>query len=732
VGGGDGRCRLLTLVGPGGVGKTRLVRRVLEELRPGYADGGAFVPLDDVATSDEFRARLARELDVRVCGRDAIDEIVAALRDRQMLVVLDNFEQAASGAGQLQRLIDGCPGLTLVVTSRVRLALPGEWVFPVEGLPCPEDEDQDRIEAFDAARLFVQSARRVQPALDVAAESPAIVDICRQVEGLPLALELAAGWTRVMSCEAIASELRHGTELLKAVDDARSARHASFDVVFDQSWQLLRPAERDALARLSVFRGGFSPEAARAVCGASLPVLGALVDKSLLRKDGARITMHPLVQQLAAERLDGDAIRLATASAHARHFHQLVARSSLDIRNGDRRALDAIDQDFANFRAAWQNAAEQGAADLLRTSLRATLDFCDHRGRLAEGLTLFRDALGSRATMRDPGLDPRLRSVIAHLESRLDRHADAQATVRAALATPAGREDFDTRLQCLTVLGTCALRLGDYDAARRHYREALEIAPPEHHPHNGAALLVNLAVIEKSLGDFDAALALFVRALHQYRQLGDLGGQALCHNNLGDLYLELDEPAVAAPYLREGLALCEQHRFAYTRMLILANLADVALRGQDDAAAERHARLALEAAMETGNRAVACVAGITLARVALRRGDAAAAHAELGAAAGQANATGEPTLQLAVVLCWADVVAAAGDVPSAHRVLAAVSGHPLASEGQRREARRRLGVHDVPKDGAPQGLDLAALVQRIESESGIAHAPLIAALRGAR
>ena len=152
-------------------------------------------------------------------------------------------------------------------------------------------------------RLFVQAAQRVEPALVPAVEAASIVDICRQVEGLPLALELAAAWTRVLSCDAIAAELRQGTELLHAVDAAHPARHASIEVVFDQSWRLLGAAERDALSRLSVFHGGFSPEAARAVAGAPLPVLGALADKSLLRKEESRIYLHPLVQQLAAARL---------------------------------------------------------------------------------------------------------------------------------------------------------------------------------------------------------------------------------------------------------------------------------------------------------------------------------------------------------------------------------------------------------------------------------------------
>src|SRR5262249_40915451 len=151
-----------------------------------------------------------------------------------------------------------------------------EWLVPLEGLPCPEPEDDAHAESFDAVRLFIRSARRVQPGLVPSKEIASIVEICQRVEGLPLALELAAGWTRVVSCREIAAELRQGAELLRAVDSAHVARHASIEAVFDQSWRLLSDAERSALTRLSVFRGGFTAEAARDVAAASLPVLGAL------------------------------------------------------------------------------------------------------------------------------------------------------------------------------------------------------------------------------------------------------------------------------------------------------------------------------------------------------------------------------------------------------------------------------------------------------------------------
>ena len=402
-------CRLLCLIGPGGVGKTRLARRAMQELAPRFADGAVFVPLEDVDTPEQLGLRLAREGGVAAASGndDPLTRVIDAWREQQLLLVLDNFEQLAEHAAVLDRLLQACARLKILVTSRLRLAVAGEWSMPLEGLPVPDPEDEDRAESFDAVRLFVKAARRVEPDFAAAAESAAIVDICRQVEGLPLAIELAAGWARMLSCRAIADELRHGTELLRAADTRHPPRHASIEAVFEHSWRRLGAVEREALARLSVFHGGFSIEGARAVAGASLPVLGALADKSLLAKDGDRMHLHPLVQQLAALRLGDEAARASTEAAHAAHFHRWLRQLEPASESGDREALQAIDRDFENCRRACRFSIAQGQGDALTHSLPTLLNYFEHRARFAEGLALFQQAIESplaadRAAARAP------------------------------------------------------------------------------------------------------------------------------------------------------------------------------------------------------------------------------------------------------------------------------------------------------------------------------------------
>jgi predicted ATPase/DNA-binding SARP family transcriptional activator len=726
-------CRLLTIVGQGGVGKTRLAQRALDERSADFTDGGAFVPLDDVAMAAEFGGRLARDIGVEWNKHgEPLDQAIEYLRARQLLLVLDNFEQLADGAtSTIGRVLQACPKLKIVVTSRVRLGLPGEWLLPLEGLPCPEIEDADRVDAFDAARLFVRAAHRVEPALLPSAEAGAIVDICRQVDGLPLALELAAAWTRVLSCAAIATELREGTELLRAVDATRPARHASFDVVFEQSWRLLTAVERNTLSRLAVFRGGFTAEAARAVAGASFPVLGALADKSLLRKDDARLFLHPLIHQLTRLRFDQSASRAATEKTHALYFHRVLCEARPAVESGDRDALAKLDIEFENCRIAWRWAVAHGAGDALRDSTLSLFHFCDHRDRYDEGLALLAEALGSSAAAADPMLSGLLLAATAHLQYRLDRYADAIAT--AAKALTAARSMRGTAMQTLAlqVLGSCNLRLGNLADAQRHFSKALQHAQAGTEPRKIAVMLANRALVEKAAGRYDEALRLSFESLAQYRRVGDVAGEALTLNNLGVLYGTLKQYESATMHYRSALAICERHGLLTTRALVLSNLTEIAMITNDREAPSYAAR-GLELARMSGNRALAASLNIHIARQALSRRDLAAARTHLAESMEAALAIGRPSLQIDGLCCFAELLAEQGELECAHRVLTFASDAPSVSVPERDEIQSRLARLSAEVRPGPPRLpfDVRELVHRIVVETSIAHAPLIAALRG--
>lgn len=724
-------CRLLTLVGPGGVGKTSLARRALRDLEPAFPAGVHFIPLEDDATGEDVARSLLRALgETRAAKGDPLLEAIARLGGDARLVAFDNFEQLSAAAPMLERLLDACPAVKLLVTSRVRLAVAAEWTFPVEGLPCPEHEDEDRLEAFDAARLFVAAARKVMPSLSPVREAAAIVDICRQVGGMPLALRLAAAWTRVLSCGEIARELEHGTELLRAKDPSLPARHASFEEVFDRSWQLLGDREREALARLSVFRGGFTAEAARTVAGAGIPVLGALVDKSLVRREGARMQLHPLVQQLAALRLgEGPEAQ----AAHAAYFHHFLARREGAVSSGEGGALGEIDAEFENVRRAWQFSVANGRGALLQRDARTLNDYCGHRARLGEGLALLRQALESAEAGADPGTRAVLLAFAASLESRQDRYAEAESTATEGLAAARAARDAAMQKKCLSVLATCTMRLGRLAESRAHFKRALAVAGDSRRPHEEAGLLDNLSTLEKRLGNLDEALELGIEALAQYRRAGDSGGAALCLNNLGSLCIQRGELDAALAYLQEANGLCERDGLAGTHALVLANLAGLVLLRGELGPARAYAERALQIAGPGGLRFLACWLTARLARVAYRQGRVEEARERLAAGASSALALGTDSPKVSVVAAFAEMLAAAGEGEAARAAVALGLAIPSLNEADRKELD--LVAAGLPEAGravrkAP-AMPLDELLQRLASEAGSGHAALVATLRGA-
>lgn len=724
--------RLLCLTGPGGIGKTRLARRTLQDLAPAFAQGAVFVPLEDVGAADDLVGRIAREAGVELRSRSTpIEQLSAGLRDHHMLLGLDNFEQLTDQASLLDDLLAACPRIKLLVTSRVRLGLAGEHILPLEGLPVPESEDMDRIEAFDAVRLFVTAAQRVEPGLVPSAEAAAIVEICRQVDGLPLALELAAAWTRVLSCETIAAELRAGTDLLRSTDTTHPPRHASIEQVFEQSWRRLVRAERDALARMAVFQGGFSVEAARAVAAAPLPILGALIDKSLLRKDGPRLALHPLVQQLAAAQLDEGA-RITTRTAHAEYFNRLMSQLQVSSERGDRTGLTSIDTELENCRLAFEWAVGHGQTEAVRGSVTTLHNYFDHRGRFEAGLMLLRQAIDAPALRPDRALQAQLLGGAAQFEYRLDRYADAEGLAKRALAAAGrGMARLET-IRALNVLGTCALRTERLTEARNYFRQVLSLATAQNRGHHVAGALDHLALAEKGLGHFDVALELSLESLSEHRRIGDNAGVALCLTNLAALYRARQDDDTASAHLREALIVSERDGLQGTRGYVLANLAEITMNAGDLDASAAHARRAVELSETTGNRAMTSWMKIHLARLAVRQGDLDSALSTLASGAELANSLGLPALKTAAIVCFAELLRARGESFGARALLAFVIDDPMTNGPDRNEVKAQLGQWGEQPRAPWPGLRLDELMHRIVIEAELAHAPLRTLLREVR
>lgn len=435
-------CRLLTLIGPGGIGKTRLALETAGHLT--LPDGVYFVPLQPLNDHGLLVAAIAEAIDFHfVSGDEPQNQLFAFLKNKSLLLILDNFEHLLDGAELLTEMLTTAPEIKLLVTSRERLNLRPEWTFEVRGLSYPANIQTAAWENYSAIRLFAQNARRVQPNFSVMNEASSVVSICQHLEGMPLALELAAVWVRALSCAEVAKQIEHGIDLLETPARDMPKRHRNMRAVLDASWGRLSVSEQSIFAQLSVFRGGFTQDAADCVVGASLYSLSALVDQSWLRWDASkeRYHVHELMRQYGAEQLETSGKGDAARDAHCLYFADFMAQREKDIKfRRQVAALDEIEADFDNVRAAWEWAVVVVDADSLWKMTEALSFYGDMRAHWAEVEGMFRRAMD--ALKHDPAHElthshVRLRYVRMVLFGTSENETDktVQAFVEADLAT---------------------------------------------------------------------------------------------------------------------------------------------------------------------------------------------------------------------------------------------------------------------------------------------------------
>jgi predicted ATPase len=512
-------CRLLTITGPGGIGKSRLAKAALPPLEARFADGIGWIPLDDLTDVAQVAPRIAQLLGIDLANRaNALDAVTAFLASGQMLLVLDNSEQIAGLSAWCERLLAAAPRLKLLATSRHRLQVGGEWLLPLPGLAVPPESAPGAAAGeFDAVRLFALRARAAHPPFDPTREAEAVARLVRALGGLPLAIELAAHWVRLLPVAEIEAEVANSLDVL-ARDEEGDERpeHRSVRATFEQSWRWLSPAEQQALAPLSVFVGSFSRAAASAVADAPLAVLASLVDKSLVwpRADG-RFELHPLIRQFGRERLAASESPERAARRHAQWLHRLFARHRDDVRRGERAVLEELESELENFRAAWRWAVAAPAPELLAASASALMHFAQLRVRIAEGTGLLRAA--AAVLVPERAADRRAASevlrALAALQFRSGALDDAAASARRALKAARLLADGAAVKGCLNVIGSVLWQRGQMTQARRYFEQALAQARADGDAHGIATFLGNLGLVHMQSGDHTAAGALFAETL---------------------------------------------------------------------------------------------------------------------------------------------------------------------------------------------------------------------------
>jgi len=570
----DPACRLLTLTGPGGVGKTRLALEVAHQLHDSYDDGVYFVSLVGNSSVEFVSEAIANALGFIFSGKAELKiQLFNYLREKQTLLVLDNLEHLLNGIELLDELLSCAAGVKLVTTSREQLNLRAEWVIEVQGLPIPTHVVFDDLESNSSVALFIQRARQLKPNFTLDEEDTTPVQrICQLIEGLPLGIELAATWVRKMSIKEISSEIEHSVDFLTANTRDLPERHRSLRAVFDYSWSLLSADEKGVLMRLSVFRGGFTRRAAEEVADATLPILSSLVEKSLIRfGDTQRYDLHEMVRQYAEKQLIHAGELQATRDRHFQFFLGTVQETETKLNGSEQyQWLNYLEQEHDNIREAlaWSlrfedvnaNARGETESEVVKEALQLTgslYPFWKMRSHWIEGREWLRRALSQSFGL--PGSPARARAL------------DAAALLAVAQA------DTHAALQLAEENLTASQRLGD------SYRIA--------------SSLFTLGKVWWKCKDFSKARSISEEGLKLYRDMGDLlGQQGLIESlhSLGHITINQGDLDAATAYLQESLALSEKLDYTLGIAEVLGDLGLVAYLKKEYSAAHAYLEQSLE------------------------------------------------------------------------------------------------------------------------------------------
>lgn len=558
----DPRYRLITILGVGGIGKTRLAMEVSRAQRAIFDEHVYFIPLASVNTSDSILSAIASVLNIPTGNADELkSRLLGYLREKNILLVLDNFEHIIDGAPLLSGFLQHAPKLKFLVTSRERLNLQGEWTLELSGLSVPPNVDEG-LAIYGALQLFVSHAQRIRPDLKlIGKEREAAIRICQRVDGLPLAIELATAWVNVLSCEEIAEEIERGFDFLSSTLRDVPERHRSLRAVFDHSWKRLAKSEQAALSRLTIFQGGFTREAAESVVSAKRGVLSSLESKSLLRRSSSgRFDLHEVIRQYAKDYLKDEAI---LRDGHSKYYLTLLHQSESALFGGDEsKQLRELFDEFGNLRMAWAHALKQKKYALMDRALDMYWTVYAVHGWFQDGIeqtsALLKSLRRDAQTREEKMYLGNAMFFCASFLGRSGRHVEARALIEESIEILRGVEDAKFLPQALIIYGKMVSMMGDFSLARTLLDEGLQFATHYNDLWSMGLGHINQGFNAAQEGNLEFACERMQAGLSIWRKLGNMSAIAFALNSLSPIVIQLGKLEDADNYLRESLALSSQ------------------------------------------------------------------------------------------------------------------------------------------------------------------------------
>lgn len=594
----DPACRLLTLTGPGGIGKTRLSIEAGHELETEFADGVYLISLGSIGITETIIPTIADVLGMGFSGpADPIVQLANFLRTKKILLVIDNMEHLLEGGRRLGDILQQTQHVKMLVTSREPLRLQWEWLFEVQGLPLPEEAYAD-LENNSAIQLFIQRARQTSQNFSLESEDvTAILRICKMVGGLPLAIELAASWVRMLSCREIAQELEKSLDFLETKKLDVPQRHRSIKTVFDHSWILLTDEERDLLKKLSVFQGGFTREAAISATGTSLFLLSSLVDKSLLRhsKNPDRYDVHELIRQYTFAQLQSDAKEEELASLkYAIYYSDWIASLEAPFKSAKQpQTSQLIRAETCNWHCSWHWAVDNQRLDLLRKMIPCLNWYFEVHGYYDEAISAFKAAVdgfyakGAPASLKSDKEKSTFAFLVDSLgwfEARKGNIELAVQLLRRSLEIARETNDTEALYYIYGNWGYISLNTGEISEAGRMTMESLNYGKALSLWHTAIPISV-LGIVAYQQGNLNEAYRQLTESLNIWRTVGDPRGLVFCMLYLGMTAIALKDIPDARAILQESNDIAEANmdRWAHAFGLDMLGIAAQA-QGQHEEA----------------------------------------------------------------------------------------------------------------------------------------------------